>query len=266
MPQVPPIAPPLPAAPATPPPSSIAVTAPMPRSAIPTPPAPNVTPPATDAAELKRLAALAAAEFEEQGLEEGPEDKTPEPEPVKPASPPADPEPAKPAPAKSEPETPVFSAPEKPEPDLKQFTFNAPEKPAPVAPAAPLIPSYDRPAPPVAATARFKLPDTLREAAQTTPITPFASEAVPTARTTRFTPPTPAPTPHTCARSVPDHRVANPAHESSARERDQSQQLFGRRPFAHSRDEPRARRRYRRAPRQARRIPQARGAARCPPA
>ena len=195
LPKMPPTAPPVPMAPvAPPPPSSVAVTAPMPRSAIPTP-QPASGPPATDAAELKRLAALAAMEMKEKSAEEGTEEASvpaPSTEEKPVAALPFDPPSPEPLaiipPPAPDPEKPAFVEPQKP--DLKQFAFNAPERPSPIAPTAQLIPPTDRPAPPAAATSRFRLPEIMREAAQTTPITPVSSEAVPTTRTTRFSPPT----------------------------------------------------------------------------
>lgn len=174
----------------------------MPRSAVPAPQAPvNVPPPATNAEELKRLAALAAVELEDKEISDQPA----VPEPAKPESAPAEPTPERPPIFASH--EPAATAPDKPAPDLKQFVFNAPEKPAP-APASPVTPSYEKPAPPAAATARFRLPETVREAAQTTPINPFVGEAVPTARTTRFSPPSPvtsAPSPITESQVLPSN-------------------------------------------------------------
>jgi DNA uptake protein ComE-like DNA-binding protein len=155
-----------PVAPPAPPASSIATTMPMPRSALPTPPAP----PETDAGELKRLAALAMAEMETRSLE-----------------PKAEEPPAGDAPTAS-------GAQENPAaPDLRQFAFNAPEKPAGSAPLPPVVKNE-----PIAVTSRFPLPSqALREAAETTQLSPAAADAPPIARTARVTPPpaaVPAPT------------------------------------------------------------------------
>jgi hypothetical protein len=84
-------------------------------------------------------------------------------------------------------------------PDLKQFTFTAPDKPA-----EPVAPIPDKPAPPIAATSRFKLPEV--PAAQTTPIVPAVPEPALTANTTRFTPPMPAASPLTESQVLPSNQ------------------------------------------------------------
>ncbi len=182
----------------TPPATSIDVTMPMPLSALPVasipplnPPASPVAPPETDAAELQRLAALAMQQLEAKAGEKPAE--TSEVPPV--------------AQAPAYQETPAAEekaqepASESGVPDLKQFAFNAPEKPAP----------------PIAATSRFKLPEVA--AAQTTPIVP--AEPAPTAHITRLAPPlaaepavepapsvTPEPEPPPPAASQPPPAVA----------------------------------------------------------
>jgi DNA uptake protein ComE-like DNA-binding protein len=115
-----------------------------------------------------------------QQLEAKAEEKPSETSEVPPPAPAAEPvQSDAPAAAESPDEKPAEPAIDKPDsPDLKQFTFNAPEKPAP----------------PIAATSRFKLPEV--PAAQTTPIVP--AETALTAHTTRFAPPSvtpPAPEP-----------------------------------------------------------------------
>ena len=162
----------------TPPASPIAVTAPMPRSALPVPSIPAFTPPApkppeTDAEELKRLAALASEQMEAKSAESEPAEAT---ETSGLSAGTAAPEATIEKPAESPAETPAENLP-KPSaaPEIAPFAFNAPEKPAP----------------PIAATSRFKLPEVA--AAQTTPIVP--AETAPTAHTTRFAPPQAAPAP-----------------------------------------------------------------------
>jgi DNA uptake protein ComE-like DNA-binding protein len=167
----------------TPPASSIAVTAPMPASALPvasippfTPPTPK--PPETDAGELKRLAALAMEQMDAKSDEEKPSETSEIPAAPEPAA--AEPTAPESTPTMVLPKAPAELAPDEAEvPDLKQFSFAAP---APV-------PVPDKPAQPIAATSRFKLPEI--PAAQTTPINPV--ETAPTAHTTRFAPPMPAP-------------------------------------------------------------------------
>jgi hypothetical protein len=120
------------------------------------------------------------AKAEEEKIVKDPEAETPQPEPA---------------------ENPVVPAPsEEPSvPDLKQFAFKPPEKPE-----EPVLPVAGKPAPPIAATSRFKLPEV--PAAQTTPIVPAAAESALTSRTTRFTPPTPAPAPITESQVLPSNQ------------------------------------------------------------
>ncbi len=183
----------------TPPASSIAVTVPMPVSAVPVASIPSFAPPPTkppetDAEELKRLAALAMEQLEANSAGD-------KPETAGIPSAPAEEKIAESGPTEALPEKQAEPAPEQPKsPDLKQFSVPVPS------------PVLERPVPPIAATARFKLPEV--PAAQTTPIIPV--ETAPTAHTTRFAPPMPSPAAMPASSGASQAEPAPPASSPSA--------------------------------------------------